>query len=436
MRTAILTLVLAAASAAAAEEHGQGSYTPPDWLQLPSADLLQAVWPKDALAKGQEGQALLNCEVELAGDLKNCTVVSEEPAGAGFGSAALQAASGFTLKPATMDGKPVVSTVRIPLAFKVPKSSVIVAADWLKQPNVDELQAVWPRAALAKGRGGSAVMECEVEPQGTLERCSIVSEEPAGMGFGAAALLLAPSFAMKPSTRDGVPIKGRARIPINFKAEGSFDPMSLESVSMIQEPIWASAPGFEDMKAAWPTGAKGDAGHVSMRCRVTREGTLHYCDVLSEAPQRQGFGKAARSILVSKFRLRVDPAAADKISRAYVNLAFHFNNPALNTPRAVVEPTWITGPDPAKAQAIYPARAADAGVKSGKGFADCTVAADGHLADCKPAGALPEGLGFAEAAVQVASVMQMNPWTNGGGPVDGVRIRLPIAFNLAPAPKP
>jgi hypothetical protein len=203
---------------------------------------------------------------------------------------------------------------------------------------------------------------------------------------------------------------------------------------MIQEPIWTSAPSFEDMKAAWPAGAKGDVGHVSMRCRLTREGTLHYCDVLTETPSRKGFGKAARTIVASKFRMRIDPASVDKVSKAYVNLAVHFNNPASNTPRAVVEPKWITGVDPAKVQSIYPPKAADAGVKSGKGFVDCTVAKDGHLADCKPAGAAPEGLGFAEAAVQVASVMQMNPWTDGGGPVDGVRIRLPVAFNLAPTP--
>jgi len=432
MRAAILVFVLATASAAVAQTPASGSFVPPDWLHQPSSDELRAAWPKDALAKGQGGRSVMQCEVEPQGTLAKCKVVSEEPAGQGFGTAALQLAPSMAFKPATQDGKPVAAAVSIPVAFQVPDPSTVVEPDWLKMPNSDDLQAVWPKAAMVKGQGGRAVIECDVEPQGTLENCKVISEEPAGMGFGAATLLLAPSFAMKPATRDGKPVGGKVRIPINFKLDSAVDDSSLESVLMVKEPIWDSAPSFDDMKAAWPAGAKADAGHVSMRCRLTREGTVRQCQVLTETPRGQGFGKAARTVVAPRFTMRIDPASADKIAKAYVNLAIHFNNPALNTPRAVVEPKWITGLDPAKAHAVYPAKAADAGVKSGKGYADCTVAPDGRLADCKPAGGVPDGMGFAEAAAAVASVMQMNPWTTGGGPVDGVRIRLPVAFNLAP----
>ena len=327
-------------------------------------------------------------------------------------------------------------TVTAAAAEEAPDSKFDVEPNWVRRPRPDEFQAVWPRDALLKGRDGRVVIACEIAPQGTLEACKVISESPSGEGFGAAALLLAPSFAMKPGVKDGKPVRSTVRIPINFKTAGPASPLEVESVAFLQDPIWASAPTFEDMAAAWPEKAKGESGHVSMRCGFTREGTLRRCEVLTEMPRGQGFGKAARTVLASRFRLRMSPDAADRVSKAHVNLAVQFTNPSFQTPRAILQPRWITQLDPAKVQAIYPAKAADAGVKSGKGFADCAISADGHLVDCKPSGAAPDGLGFAEAAVQVASVMQMNPWTDGGGPVDGARIRLPVAFNLAPAPAP
>lgn len=431
MRTAILASVLLAATAAAAAESESGSSIPPAWLQQPSAEEVSAVFPKEALAKGHGGRAVIECQTGLDGVLKDCKVTSEEPAGEGFGAAALQLTPRFLMKLPTEDGKPLAITVHIPVEFRISDFGAFDAPDWLRQPNPDELRAAWPKDALTKGVSGRAVMDCEVEPQGTLERCKVISEEPAGQGFGTSALLLAPSFEMKPAKRDGKPIRSTVRIPINFKTDGPAR-RGTETMLVLPDPIWASAPTFNDLKAAWPARAKVDAAHVSMRCRLTREGTLHECEVLSETPARRGFGNAAIALATSKFRVRTDPAWADKLAKAYVNLAVHFNNPMLNTPRAVVEPKWITMIDPAKAQSLFPSKAADAGMKSGKGFADCAVAPDGHLVDCRPAGAAPEGLGFAEAAVQVASIMQMNPWTDGGGPVDGVRIRLPIAFKLAP----
>src|SRR6185437_2440199 len=167
---------------------------------------------------------------------------------------------------------------------------------------------------------------------------------------------------------------------------------------------------FADMAAAWPKKANVDAAHVAMRCEISTDGALQHCKVVSETPRGRAFGAAALK-LAPKFRLRMSQGVESGLKDAIVNVPVHFNNPASNTPRGVVEPRWITGLDPAKAQAIFPAKAADAGVTSGKGYVDCTVAADGRLADCNQASAAPDSLGFGEAAVQVASVMQMNPWS-------------------------
>jgi protein TonB len=64
---------------------------------------------------------------------------------------------------------------------------------------------------------------------------------------------------------------------------------------------------------------------------------------------------------------------------------------------------------------------------------DCTVVHDGSLNDCAVASEDPAGLGFGDAALQIAAVMGMNPWTAQGTPVEGARIRLPIRLVLPQA---
>ena len=62
-----------------------------------------------------------------------------------------------------------------------------------------------------------ATISCRVNARGTLDGCSIVSEEPGDMGFGDAAMKMSKLFKMRPQTRDGQPVDGgTVRIPIRF----------------------------------------------------------------------------------------------------------------------------------------------------------------------------------------------------------------------------
>ena len=316
-----------------------------------------------------------------------------------------------------------------------PDEELDVAPDWLKNPSYQDLQAVWPGDALRGGRGGKAMLRCEITPQGLLENCKVESETPPNQGFGSSALLLAPSFVLRPGMKDGKPVRSRVGIPVVFRTAGRIDTIHQTTMPMIAEPIWQKAPSFADMDAAWPRRAKAEFGHVSMRCGFTEEGYLHRCKIITETPGGQGFGKAAKEVVAPGFQLRVPPERTAQIAKAFVNLPVRFTNPgaAGAAPRTIAEPKWITGPDPEKVLAIYPDAALKAGVASGRGMANCLVANDGALTDCRPAPATPPDLGFSEAAVQIASIMKMNPWSDGGGPVDGVRINLPIVFNLKPA---
>lgn len=309
---------------------------------------------------------------------------------------------------------------------------VITSPDWIRKPTQAEMRASWPYEAAQKGIGGKAVIQCSVDVQGLLQGCTVVSETPEGSGFGGSALLLAGSFKMKPKTVNGQPVAGGVvRIPIVFGDPGG--PLSGPATGAVLQPIWETAPSFDDMAAAWPKRA-GDVavGGAVLRCTITKTGTLDNCATFNELPRDKGFGAAAKS-LAGRFKLKLAPEELAKVRGSFVNVTFRFLNPA--SPEAALrklgKPRWIRQLDPARIQAIFPKAAADAGVKSGLGVVECVVQPDGKLGGCKAVREDPAGLGFGDSALQVAAIMQLNPWSDDGRPVDGANIRLPVKFDLA-----
>jgi TonB family protein len=92
----------------------------PDWLRRPNGDDLGRYFPPNALEKGVDGHAAIECTVLFDGTLSECHVLSEAPEGAGFGRATLRTASRFKMRPQTMDGVSVSGAyVVIPVAWKV-----------------------------------------------------------------------------------------------------------------------------------------------------------------------------------------------------------------------------------------------------------------------------------------------------------------------------
>lgn len=95
--------------------------------------------------------------------------------------------------------------------------SVITNPQWITRPAADDYAKYYPREALQLGVSGHTSMECTIRDNGTLENCHVLSETPAGQGFGSAVLRLASKFRMQTSTVDGQPVGGaRVVIPISW----------------------------------------------------------------------------------------------------------------------------------------------------------------------------------------------------------------------------
>ena len=122
-------------------------------------------------------------------------------------------------QPITADAPP-----QVPPQIVRRPPSVITNPGWLTQPTGADLLAVFPPRALEKGISGRVELECEVEVDTTLSGCTVIEEDPAGMGFGRAGLLLADKMRMRPQTVDGAPVRGaKVIVPLSFKIAPGFN---------------------------------------------------------------------------------------------------------------------------------------------------------------------------------------------------------------------
>jgi TonB family protein len=87
----------------------------PSWRIQP-----RSVYPNRAQRQGIEsGRVELRCPVSAEGQIKSCWILSETPADAGFGQAALAGAVQARLQPRTVDGVAVPTTISFTMRFRL-----------------------------------------------------------------------------------------------------------------------------------------------------------------------------------------------------------------------------------------------------------------------------------------------------------------------------
>jgi hypothetical protein len=191
-------------------------------------DAVLVFYPAAARAAGVEGSAVIRCVHDEHMGVKNCVLVSETPAGQGFGAAAMAMAAKAPDNPklnfADEPGKPPqdieIKFTQHPLEIRPDITTVphIVGRPAIvTAPSSAQIQAAYPERALADQIDGKAAMDCYVTAEGKLASCRIAGELPTGYGFGQATLDLAGDFVMKPRTLDGEPAGGAlVRLGVNF----------------------------------------------------------------------------------------------------------------------------------------------------------------------------------------------------------------------------
>jgi TonB family protein len=202
---------------------------------------------------------------------------------------------------------------------------------------------------------------------------------------------------------------------------------------MLNNPVWTKTASFEELMSAYPAKAGSVDGYVVTHCHVEAGGDLSGCRVIKEDPEKRGFRDVALA-LAAKFKVSPEWTKAPRNADLWVDIPFRFSPPGNVQDRTINSPYWLAGFDPNQALKVYPPEAAAQGVNTGHGVAKCVVARDGTLTDCSAVEANPEGLGFSEAVVKLASTMRMNPWSRDGTPVDGGTVVLGVTLNLKAQP--
>ncbi|HEV2363355.1 MAG TPA: hypothetical protein VGS12_04060 [Caulobacteraceae bacterium] len=224
---AIVALALAAPPSANAEgQDFSGALVKVQWAEAPSWSQVAAVYPDRARRERMGGHAQLMCGLD--GDLRPtaCKVLSEKPGRYGFGAAALQLARDFTAPHTDANGAYLElagAFVFIDVAFTPAmleaSAPPLANARLVRAPESLDLRQSFPQKALAAHvTAGQVMLACTVGDQGWLTDCSVSSEDPAGLGFGKAALDLSPHFQVSVWGDDGLPtIGGRVSVPIRYQ---------------------------------------------------------------------------------------------------------------------------------------------------------------------------------------------------------------------------
>lgn len=143
-------------------------------------------------------------------------------------------------------------------------------AMWLEQPTLTAQD--YPQAALEAGLSGTATLLCHATLEGIPTGCTVLSEDPLGYDFGAAAISVIERARMNPEFVAGVeqPATFRLRIPFAL---------------IVSNPTIVI------------TGQ--ETGSATVQCRLSEAGLATDCVSLGEAPEGQGLGDQAINVLTS-----------------------------------------------------------------------------------------------------------------------------------------
>lgn len=212
--TAAAALITALAATTAAQAQPAVA-----WAKTPTPADVAAAYPERAKAAGVGGVVLLTCTLNMALAPRDCATLRETPSGYGFATAARKVAAGLVAAPATGIHKGVEVEVPVTFAPELAAAGPLVIRNpaWASIPTAADFQATFPQTRNGVNSVRVALV-CTAAPDGALADCAVDREEPAGQGYGQAALALAPKFRVAAWSTDGQPTYGqKVRVPIRYE---------------------------------------------------------------------------------------------------------------------------------------------------------------------------------------------------------------------------
>lgn len=194
------------------------------WEKAPTWSELVAANPTAGSASPVAGHVGLRCRINAKGMLTVCVVVNAVPKGRQFEVAAKALAEKFELADNEayrkgMDGVLLNLVVAFPDPSLAAAPRQILKPEWKGVVTAEAVTSVFPDQALKAGlRSGRGTLDCVAKDSGALDQCKVVGEEPAGMGFGAAALAISTAMQLNPWNEQSGPVGGAlVRLPIVVK---------------------------------------------------------------------------------------------------------------------------------------------------------------------------------------------------------------------------
>lgn len=208
----------------------------------------------------------------------------------------------------------------------VPSANDIV---WRSKPTAQDMATFFPQKARIAEQAGWAILECLTAATGEMKECHLISEAPAGYGFGAAALKLSSKFRIDIRKTDPATLEhGVVMIPIHMvtptgaplpprdylagqpaalvtvatgKAQGNFPCPSAAAPDRqcSFHPLkWRSSPSLVE-GAGSVRSANATSGRSTLQCRIQADYRLTACGTSEADPKRKSAMLALAATLVA-----------------------------------------------------------------------------------------------------------------------------------------
>ena len=186
---------------------------------------------------------------------------------------------------------------------------------WAFQPSDSDVTSVRPKLPLLLGLTGVVRMTCKLVAEGLITDCGVDEEAPAGLGYGAAAISLAPAYRLSPLQQLTTPVGHRVTVRVGFPA--------LETPKPFQSPT-ASAHAIALARQL------ADPEEIRRQARLQTE--LQLTDFSTNPPQ--GSDPKLQAAAIDAYRAGSEKALTNYVELAIQNAASAYPEPLLEAQAA------------------------------------------------------------------------------------------------------